>query len=198
MQAQFQPSSFIPKEPISTTPSVRRQKKPGNILLVIAIFVFVASLATAVGAFFYERYMESSLASAQDRLDTLQDSLEREVLEELINLDQRLAMSQELLANHTALTNFFEELERSTLRSVRFTSLAVSKNQVEDGFMLTLKGRTDSYPSVALQSDAFGQSDMFREPIVSDFGLSEEGEVLFSVSALLDPALITYAQSIQE
>lgn len=199
MPTQFQPSSFIPKEPVSTSVQgrSRKSKKPVNLFMLIALILFIASLVGAVGAFVYERVALARIEDKRTQLANVQDSLNSELISELVRFDTRLDKGQELIQNHIAVSPFFRHLEQRTLRNVRFTSLAFEKSSEGSGYGVVLDGVTESYANVAVQLDEFGASPVLRNPIVSNFGLNDVGDVTFTVSMNVDQSLISYIENLR-
>ena len=113
------------------------------------------------------------------------------MIAELKRLDTRLDTLDGLLKNHIAFSNFFSLLSNETLQSIRFTRFEYSYESV-DGPVVRLAGRASGYSSVALQSDVFGKSKYFHNPIFSDMTLDNEGNVIFNVSLIIDPVLLEY------
>ncbi len=56
-----------------------------------------------------------------------------------------------------------------------------------------MNGTARSFNAVALQSDAFGKSSIFKDPIFSNLNLDQEGDVVFDFSAVIDPVRVSYA-----
>lgn len=194
MPTQFQPSSFIPKEPISSQGSgkPRRTKRSINLLTVISLTLFIAALVGAVGVFVYERVTLARIEDKRTQLASVQESLNSELIRELVRFDTRLDQGQLLIRDHVAISPFFRHLEERTLRTIRFTSLTFEQDEGGNGYRAILDGVTSSYTNVAVQLDEFGASSAFRNPIVSNFGLNELGDVTFTVTMNIDSSLISY------
>lgn len=198
MPTTFQPGSFVPKEPLNAPSSGKQKKRRGSvdIIKMVSFGIFFIAIALSVGVFAYDKYTESRIASQESELESVQKSLNDGLIKTLIRFDTRLREGKRLMDNHIVLSPFFDELERTTLQSVQFTSLSVGEN--EDGEMVAeLSGLTRSYTEVALQSDSFGQSEFLLDPIVSNFDLDLEGNVTFTFTMKLDPSLIRYRSLVQ-
>ncbi|MEX0935024.1 MAG: hypothetical protein WDZ70_01730 [Candidatus Paceibacterota bacterium] len=198
MPTQFQPSSFIPKEPISSgkKKSSSRKKGPINLFMVIALTLFIAVLIGAVGVFVYERATLARIESKRTQLSNVQESLNKELIQELVRFDTRIDEGEKLIQNHIAVSPFFHLLEERTLRSVRFTSLQFGQVEDSDKYQVSLSGVTSNYTNVAVQLDEFGSSNAFRNPIVSNFGLNDQGDVTFTVTMDIDRSLISYVENL--
>lgn len=193
--ANFQPSSFIPKDEAAPARS-RRRTRHVDAVKAIAITIFVVSLLLSVGVFFYHRYVLADIEQKQQQLAQARDAFDTELIEELARLDRRLDTAGELLDRHIVLTPLFSELGRTTLRSVRFTDFSFS----DSGGRLNveLSGVALDYAGLALQSDMFGQSDMIKNPIFSGFEVDESGDIGFNVTFSVDEEMLRYVNNIQQ
>ncbi len=193
MEPQVQ-ASFIPKKPLSTeTPVVSHY---GGILWFVASVIFVLSLLGAVGVFAYQAYLQGALASADQSLTRAQAAYDPAVIADLVRLDTRMVQSSTLLQNHLSPSAIFTFLENNTLSSVRFTDFDYSVGQ-NGAVSLALAGEALDFSSVALQSDAFGQSKALKDVLFSDVNIDPAtGHVVFKVNALVDPSLVLYRNTL--
>ncbi|NTV44552.1 MAG: hypothetical protein HGA67_02560 [Candidatus Yonathbacteria bacterium] len=182
-------TSFIPKQSLSPE---RRKRSSGSWLLTsIAGVILITSLVGAGGVFFYERVLTSRVNDMRDRLERMRSAFEPELITELKRLDNRLTTLDNILNHHVALSEFFSILEESTLQSVRFSQFAYNVDDTK-GTKIVLAGEAANYSSVALQSDIFGQSRYFHNPMFSDMTLDNKGNVTFNVAFYLDSSLVQY------
>ncbi|MEK7579419.1 MAG: hypothetical protein AAB460_02740 [Patescibacteria group bacterium] len=188
MAQEFQ-TSFIPKKTFEGTP-VHTKVGIGGILSIIAASLFVLSLLISGGVFLYERFLETSLTRKKETLEQAKKAFEPELIRELSRLDARLSLAGDLLDAHVAPSGMFDLLEDLTLETVRFTSFGYGIE--EGGVRVTLQGEARSFASVALQSDEFAKNRSVRDPIFSGLTLDERGDVEFTVSALVDPKVLSY------
>jgi hypothetical protein len=189
MPASFQ-TSFIPKK--SLIAETTKAKKSGiNLVAIIAAIIFIIALLLSGAAFLYNAYLSQSIATNEAKLAKAKEGYEPATIEELRHLNGRIEASKELIKNHIALSPLFESLERDTLASVRFVRFDYGYSS--DGkIKLTMDGAARSFGAIALQSDQFGKSRYLKSPIFSNLNLDRDGNVTFSFSALVDPALISY------
>src|SRR3989344_4067775 len=101
-------SSFIPHE----TPGMgqtRRERGSGlaDLLTLVAIVLFVASGALAVGVFLYQQYLETSTTSKLDQLQRAQAAFEPSLIQQLTRLDDRMRAAGQILGTHIAPSAFF-------------------------------------------------------------------------------------------
>jgi hypothetical protein len=96
-----------------------------------------------------------------------------------------------LLAAHLSPSLLFDEIEARTLSSVRFSNFQFG---VTTGgkYSISMSGLAKSFNAVALQSDAFGHSDIISNPIFSNINFDQTGAVAFDVTASVNPARISY------
>ena len=188
MAEQFQ-TSFIPKKVVEQKSS---HVSMVGIFLTISIVLLVISLASVGGVLLYEKYLTSALASKKEDLQQQREAFAPELIRDMERLDRKLALSQKLLKGHVSVTGIFELLQDLTLKTVRFTNLSYSQN--EEGITITLKGEGQSFTSVALQSDEFGKSSFLSEAVFSSFQLNERGNVNFSVTAMVNPSVVSFTE----
>ena len=55
-----------------------------------------------------------------------------------------------------------------------------------------MEGVARSFNSVTLQSDIFRDSDIILDPVFSSLKLDELGNVLFNITAKVDPSFVLY------
>ncbi len=187
-------TSFIPKEALAQ----ERARAGGmGIFVLIAIIIFVLSLVAAGGAFAYGQYLTSKLAEDKSSLAAQQGAFDPKSIEDLVRLDSRLTQAKVLLSKHLAPSGIFDFLAQNTLQNVQFTSFSYSIDT--DGTAdIELDGTTDTFASMALQSDALGKSTLLKDVIFSDIIVGQGGRIGFVVQAKVDPDLISYSKQIAD
>jgi len=190
MAQQFGTTSFIPKKP--TTPVAQRRRGTViNIFFLIALIIFLSTVSVAVGVFLYQKVVTQNLEKKSNQLAEAREAFEPALIEDLATMDNRIQAAQEVLNSHLALSAFFEFLEQSTLKSVQFDDFTYTA-MPSGGISIGMRGRGQSFSSVALQSDIFGKDPFIRNPLFSNLDIDEQGNVIFDFAAALDPALISY------
>ena len=192
MEPATQPT-FIPRETPTFTAGPRAQGRGlPDLLVLLSIVLFVASTALAGGIFLYGEYLQSSTASKIDQLERAQAAFEPSLIQELTRLDDRMRSASTILGSHIAPTALFRMFEQSTIETVAFNSLDFT---MEDGqnMSIEMEGVAASVNSIALQADVFSKGGMITSPIFSDIDRELDG-VHFSLSAILNPAAINFAQ----
>jgi hypothetical protein len=195
MEPKFQ-SSFIPKGPLATSGQMAgiQQTKKHGLFGFIASGIFVISIVLAIGVFGYKLYLRSSITKMGSDLTAAKAKLDPDTIDQISRLNARLIATQTLLDNHVVLSPFFAFLEASTVKGVRFTNFEYTTN--EKGITVTMKGQASGYATVALQSDIFGKTKYFKDPTFSNLDLDAKGNVIFSFTAVVDPALVSYKSEI--
>lgn len=188
MAEQFQ-TSFIPKKVVEQKGS---HLSGSGILLTVSVVLLVLSLLSAGGVLLYTKYLDGALASKKETLQKQKAEFAPELIRDMARLDRKLEIGKSLLEDHVSVTGVFELLQELTLKTVRFTNLTYT--QGKDGITLNLQGEGQSFTSVALQSDEFGESNFLSEAIFSNFQLNERGNVNFTVTAIVDPKVVSFIE----
>ena len=182
--------TFIPKK------SLAKKKTPRGgrgIFFSISLIIFLLTAVSSGAVYAYGAYLEKRVESLSLSLERAKAAFEPSVIVEFKKLNKRMSAAEEILSNHVALTSLFAALEDITLKSVRFTRFSYASG--DGGATLELSGVAQSYASIALQSDAFGESPYFKNPIFSNLGLDKEGNITFDLITGVDSSLILYSQN---
>jgi len=197
VEPKFQ-SSFIPKGPIVSNASAPVAKSRGekSLLGFLASLIFGISVLIALGVVGYKFYLNYSIKSMAAEVESGRQALNSEVVSEITRLNNRIEATETLVGNHLVLSPLFRFLEVSTLRNVRFTDFDFT--DTDSGYELSLQGEARGYSALALQADVFNKSEYFRDPIFSDIRLDERGNVAFSFTAVINPALLSYRKEVEK
>lgn len=184
------PTSFIPKKPL-----VGESRSGGmrGILTLLSVLMFVVSVAAAGGAFAYGKYLESALVDKDASLKKAEGAFDTSSIIDLSRLDIRLGEARTLINSHVAPSGVFTFLSAATLERVQFTSLSLEID-TDGGGKMQLEGVADSFSSLALQSDEFSAAKVLRDVVFSGISTEAGGRVRFSVSAHVEPSLLSYAK----
>lgn len=164
-------------------------------VLVSALF-FVASLFAAGGAFLYQRYLLTSIASKSDTLQKAENAFDPSTIQDLVRLDSRMNNAETLLQKHVTTLEIFDFLSQQTLQNVQFTSFAYTLGQ-GGGAQINMSGVADGFATVALQSDQFGAaSKLLKNVVFSGIAVDSNGHVAFDVKADIDPSILSYAKNL--
>ncbi len=191
-------SSFIPHDTVAPQSGVAKFRSSTglyDLLMLIAIVLFVASAVLAVGVFLYEQFLQTQSASKLEQLQRAKAAFEPALIAKLTRLDDRMHAADQLLAAHLAPSLFFGILQQVTLQTIAFDSLGLeAANPLDMG--IHMSGAAQSVNSIALEADLFSKSTILKEPIFSSIQRQPDG-VHFSVTAKLNPALLKYSQIIE-
>lgn len=183
------PTSFVPKQPVQTTR--RAARAGGNLFLLASMILMGLAIAGAAGVFGYQYVLGSVRDKKAEELAAAEASISRATIDEFLRLHNRLNVSEVLLNDHLAITQFLDVLEGLTVNPVVFDSLLLTMN--EDGVIkVEMDGTAKTFNALAAESAAFAAEKRIKRAIFSGINVSDKGGVSFSLTAELDPALVTW------
>lgn len=205
METKFQ-TSFIPKKPLipmsGLTPAAPRRSV--SLFMVIAVLLFIASIAAAGGTFFWKSYVDSSQVKYKEELALREKQFNPNLIEDLKRQNVKIDLGKQLLDNHVAVSQIFDIIGRLTIENVRFTSMDLTVSpQTGEGIKISMKGYGTSLSAIAWQSDVLGKLERYglrkvvKNPILSDPSLDTNGQVSFGFSASIDPGSLSYTTSLK-
>ena len=161
--------------------------------MIVGGSIAAASVLIAGAVFAYEFYLKSAHDSKTVQLEEAQKAVNIDTVEDFIRLRGRLSALESMLDNHVLLSEFFDLLELRTLQSVRFSglSLTVKDDRSAD---IQMEGVAKSFNALAAQSTQLAAEKRIKRAIFSGIAVNENGTVSFSLSATIDPRLITSAE----
>lgn len=189
METRFQTNSFIPKASLDNVVDDRGklQRPTGvgtggtSLFLLLSFFIFICSLVSAGIVFSLNKIDVSRKKAANDSLARSQQSINKETIEDIKSLNNRLTLIKSLTEKHVATSIVFEELAKNTIRQVSFSGFDLKKRN--DGtYALTLKAQGIGYESIVAQDSQFstGQAQrVFKNTSISDF-IKSKGQDLTS------------------
>jgi hypothetical protein len=156
--------------------------------------IFAVSLVAAGVAYGYKAYTESQNVKLSESVARVEKNFEPTLLTELLRLDKKLTVANQLLRNHRAMSPFFDFLEASTLPSVRFSKIDFSF--ADDGTpKVTLSGEGDSYRSIAQQSQIWSGNQYIKNHIFSNFVLTAKGRIAYDLIFYVSPEVFSYGSN---
>lgn len=184
-------TSFIPKASLKVERRQEIKGAPIALASLIATIILILAVAGAAGTFLFKQYLIQSINSKKESLDRARAAFQPDTIKELQRVDTRLIVGSNLLAAHQSPSLLFDEIEARTLASVRFNNFQFGAGT---GSMLkiSMSGTAKSFNAVALQSDAFGASEILSNPIFSNMNFDQTGNVAFDVSAAVNGDRIRY------
>ncbi len=187
METKFQTTSFIPKAALNNTvdSSGKIQKYKGSngssFLLLLSFFLFVCSAVSAGIIFSLNKIVLTEIKSANDSLVNSQKDINKETIEGIKYLNNRLAVIKSLIDRHLAVSVVFEELSKNTIKQVSFSSFDLRKKN-DNTFSLSLKAQGIGYESIVAQDSQFLSAPaqkFFKNTIITDF-IKSKGQDLAS------------------
>lgn len=211
MEQKFQ-TSFIPKKQnlspvngiISNGTVKKATKTTGeSIFMLIAVILFVISVAGIAGAYFWKLYLTSASEIFKKELANKETQFQIDVIEKLKAINFQIDFAKNTLRNHVAVSRVFEIVQKLAVDNVRFTSMDFKGGSVDSGAMtVNIKGYGKDLPSIAFQSDVLGQLDDYRlekvikNPILSSPITNANGTVSFDLSFQVDASVLSYEKSV--
>ncbi len=181
--------TFIPKKPLLTKNN--SHGKSVGIFFVISLIILLITIGLAIFSYSYNIFLKKKIENMSTSLERAKSAFEPSLIVELKRVNARIGGAENILKNHVSFSEFFRVLEEDTLKSVRFKQFSYSMSN--DGIIdITISGEAQSYSSIALQSDLFGDSKYVRNPIFSNLGLDNFGNITFNMTASVDKSLILY------
>jgi len=184
--------SFIPKKTLGE--QGKKKRRTFGLFFGVSVIIFILTVATAGATYSYRSFLDSSISNMTQSLERAKQAFEPALILELKRLNARINSANSILSNHIALSEFLRLLEENTLKTVQFSRFEYDVSG--DIVQISLRGKARDYSSVALQSDLFGDSKFIKNPIFSNLGLDQNGNVTFDVVANIDLSLILYKESI--
>lgn len=193
------PTSFIPKRPVdSSAISAPQSSKPVGLLSLFTGMVFIGTIIAFIGVYLYEQQLISQKQKLESSISQARDGIGTDFVADMKRLDARISGVEQLINNHIVITPLFEELEARTLRSIQYRDF--SYNFIPNDKTNTpqvkvdLTGTARSYASIALQSDAFSESSLIKNPVFSNLTLLEDKAkaINFKLSFTVDASALSY------
>ncbi|MBY0328491.1 hypothetical protein K2Q02_00115 [Patescibacteria group bacterium] len=185
------PTSFIPKRPITSESmqgsSYSTRSSSVGLLTLITVVVVIATAVSFGGVYLYEKRLSSQKTTLEDSINTARDGIGSEFVSDMQRLNARISGVQELLNSHIVVSPIFTELQNTTLRSIQYSQFkydigtdTVTKASI---VKVDLGGTARSYSTIALQSDAFSDSKIIKNPVFSNLNVDDKtGRVEFKLA----------------
>jgi hypothetical protein len=164
--------------------------------MLISIVLLVTAGVLSAGVFLYKSMATKESENKMTALERSQNEFQPALIKEFQKLSNRIQVAEAILDNHIAPSAFLYALEKDTLTGVQFSEFKF-KYKNNDIAEFSLKGKTASVNSVALQSTLFSDSDIIKQSIFSDIDLINGG-VTFNVEGEIDLNAIRFANVVAE
>ena len=181
-----------------------------SIFLTISIIIFIISIGAAGFSFAWEKVLNNQQNQYKDTLAKDQNQFNTSLINTLMKANSKIDIAKGLIANHLAVSEIFNIIGQLTIGNVQWKSFTFSAPDVSGSsaggtskdITVSMQGETDSYYSVAYQSDVFGQSSEFgtnkaiKNPVLSNLSVGSDGKVDFSFTASVDPSELSYVDEV--
>ena len=165
----------------------------------IAVVMFVVSLLAVGGAYLWQSYLNSAQTAYRSELATREKQFNLDLIQQLQDQSAKIDLAKQVLAGHIAASQVFGIIGALTAEHVRFTSLDFTAPAgAGSDAKISLSGYGQSLATVAFQSDILGKLSQYglynivKNPILSNPALDANGTVAFSLSAAVDPSVLSY------
>lgn len=194
MEQEFR-TTFIPKKPLVQTPvsSGTPVSRPVGIVFVISLIIFIISIMMGAGVFLYKSYLEKEVADLVVKLEKLQENIDPNAIREFSLMDKRLKNAETLINQHAVISPLFSVLRSTTLPTVRYSKFDGTFGENRD-LQVTMSGESDSYRSIALQSQTLAKNANLKNTIFSNFVVTPKGRVAFDVSFSIPVSDLSFAK----
>lgn len=196
-------TSFIPKRPITsaTAAAPRTRSRSIGLLSFIAVIAVIGTALAYAGVYLYERSLDSQRQTIAASIEEARGGIGSDFLAEMKRLNARIDGVKQLIANHIVISPIFAALEQSTLRSVQYKSFSyefASDPATRSSVVrVALAGAAKSYSAIALQSDAFAQNQIIRNPVFSGLTVDDRtGTISFRLSFTVAAEDLSYQRFI--
>lgn len=184
MESSSPVTSFIPKKSVVEE---ERPRSEGSVGLVTA-FVVIAFLVTIVaggGMFLWEKALSVQLDSSKANLQTQKEKFQPEVIGQFKRIDDRLAVSNELIVKHNTPLKFLQLLQSLIYKDVSFAGITYVRDD-KSGIKASMTGEARDYQTIILQSDFLNTNKYIKEYVFSNLTPKENGRIGFSLSLVVD------------
>jgi len=195
MENSFQ-TSFIPKKPIISGGIVSERRLPTSLFTVLAIIILIVVVGSAIGLFFYKKYLVTQIDSLSSSIIKSQSSFDQGTINELDLFDKRTSTANTILKGHLVLSPIFQMISDLTIPTVQYTKF--DQQTSGNKFNVKMSGIASDYRSVALQADVFNneKNRSFKNVIFSNISKDKSNYVTFNIEFDVDPNLISYQNQV--
>lgn len=175
------PTSFIPKRPVIS--GMFSNAKPRNhtvgLLSLLTVIIVISTGLSFVGVYLYEKSLVSQKAKLEQSIDSSRKEIGTDFVVDMKRLTARISGVKTLLQNHIVISPIFSALEATTLRSVQYKTFTYefkpnTGNVDGQVVQVMIDGTAKSYSTIALQSDAFTQNALIKNPIFSNLTVDDK------------------------
>ncbi len=190
--------SFIPKGSLVREESFLERRRPQSAIGLLAGIVFILSVASFVGLYYYNSKLNLIVADKKSEIDEVIKKLKNapEVVEARI-FRARVDLANDLLSSHKLVSPVFVFLADNTTESVLYDKFSLKNDS--SGAVLELGGEAENYASLAFQSDVLrGKTDELLEFSINNMALTKLGSVSFNATLVFKPDFLLYTKNISK
>ena len=187
--------SFIPKSSLVREDSFLERKRPRSIMAVLSSLVFVLSVGSYAGLYFYGNLLEEKNKKIAADIISAQSifSQSPNINKAKVFLD-RAEITRGLLDAHIAVSPVIDFIEQSTVSRVFYEKFSFKR----DGNNLTLEltGEAPTYASLAYQADVLREkSKELTGFSIDNVVLTKFGTITFTVKAVFAQEYLSYLKT---
>lgn len=180
--------SFVPGKNID---SPFYKNKIGGFFLAVSFFLFLISAIACGGVIIYRNSLKKGNDALTVSVQKAQASFEPALINELIQMSDKLDVSKDVLNKHIALTPILDLLSKDTLTEVRFRSFSYGVSK-ENKIDIVLNGEAKSYSVLASQAEEFNKDKRIKGSSFSGLSLGDKGMINFTARLVLDSGSFIY------
>jgi|GEM_PF-2896301 len=194
--------SFIPKKPLIAKKSTDG-RRPVSLFVSLSSILWIIVFSVYAGLYFYRISLDKTVEAKTVQLEEEKRALESTaVIARAHRIEQDIGNMKFVLEKHVLFTPVLEFLQKITLESVQFTSIAFSGmgsgtasngSSAAQDVKVALKGTALDFSSLAYQLDVLKkQHDVMKSFSLKNFSLDDFGNVNFELEILLSPSYLLY------
>lgn len=187
--------SFIPKGSLVRETAFLERRRPRSAIGLIAILVFIASVGSYAGLYFYNGSLEKKVEAKTDEINKTQKTFsDAPQVGRAQVFRARAELAEELLNKHMVVSPVFTFLSENTTESILYEKFSFTRGV--DGAKAELTGEAPSYAALAYQGDVLREAtkDISKFEI-SNISLTKFGTVSFVLSLTFKPDALLYSDS---
>ncbi|MBD3282238.1 MAG: hypothetical protein GF387_01355 [Candidatus Portnoybacteria bacterium] len=164
------------------------KKKKGGFLGIFSkiggmvLILFILSLLVYGGLLFYEKSLSDKLDKIEEDIKLVKSKRSPEKEEEIINLDKKLEIVENIFKDHLYWSEMVGKLESLIVPEVYFFDSEMTFNLNKMNLFFTANAA--NYTSLARQMVSFQEEEIVEKVDVSGIQLSSEGGIDFNLSVV--------------
>jgi Tfp pilus assembly protein PilN len=148
------------------------------------------TISVAMAEFFYSQYLTKKAETEAQQIVDAQKGISQDTVSQFTTLRNRLSAAKTVANNHIVPTQFLNLLETITVQNVHFTNVNFKVNDDRTA-SVTLDGLAANFNALETESTEFAKQAAIKNPDFSSFLLNKDNTVSFTVTATLDPSIVT-------